>query len=723
MTEDTILLNTLRTSPGALCTSCLEELTRIRDRRAHVILERLSEAGLVTRTEGTCGGCQLVRTISRANQVTRNESVPARTATRQKAEKASQVVAGGMPEKPSVAGSRITIDVGGHPVKITRTRQEWQLGFHCAGFPTRDEVYRYFRPLTTAGWRISNVFESTERGYDWYVHVRKPGEGVSLNPSELGDTLREAFGAERAVVDKVGRRQVGPYVAPTHAERVGGMRKPLAQRLQDVMAKEVLVEPVVAPSPGRPGESGLGIQKTTSPMEWQDLLGVWSDLLSRRVTPAGLMTLLEEQSRVTTLLQALQGEADWAIGRALLRHESPDALDLLASSPVQDRLKEHPEDLWQAIRLASRERRPEMVAALRRLSPIQAPGDIYIVAARAYFELGKMKESLQQFHLAEHDPAYRMTGDDLGRKAQTLFKAQRYEDCLAVSRKAIELGSIPLEMVYELAAGNDLPDTDRIDLVTLAWERAHNIDQARELEMSLLTATELLVKQRPQVLPAIMRNLSSWVELLLAGDEPHRVWEVLAWVQQQKLPLGCIVGVLDSIASTYPVQTLSELEGILTVHLNRMLGAKGETLDADSLSWGRDLLISLHGDETLAGLLAPPEPTLSPSAAQVVTRYPNVKVVLVGASQSVRSQVRDALKKQYGITAVSEVPPHWEGTIDTKRLRDLVSSHDLVVVSAAMMDHSLWYQVGKDRTKFLYPPAGGASGTIRTIGERLAGTG
>lgn len=722
MTEDAILLSTLREASGALCSSCLEELCGVRERRADVLLERLSQAGAVIRLHGQCRSCQRLRTVSKASPVTPKANAPAKPG--------SNVVDASRRSartKSTKTGSRIDLDVGNHALKITRTRQEWQLGFHCAGFPTRDEVYRYFRPLTAEGWRISNVFESTERGYDWYVHVRKPGEEAALQPADLADTLRKTFGtAHDIAVKKDGDRHLEASTSSSvphtsRAERAAGMRKPLAQRLQDAIAQEAKGQPVVAQIPARREALRGANSNEVSPMEWADLRQVWSDLLFRRVSHASLTSLLEEQSRVTAILADLQGEADWAIGRALLRHDSPDALDLLVSPHVQERLKEHPDELWHAIRLASRERRPESVVILRKTSPIQAPGDIYVLTARAYFELGQMKDSLKQFHLAEHDTAYRMTGDDLGRKAQTLFKVQRYEECLEVTRRAIESGTIPLETVYDLASGTDLPATDRIGLVSHAWEHVHNIDQARELESSLLTATQLLVKQLPQDPKAIMRNLSAWVELLLAGHEPERVWEVLEWVKNQKLSLSYIVGVLDSIASTYPDRAKTELEVVLTVHVNQMMGTRAVAPDSGTLAWARDLLVSLHGDETLAELLLPPEPVAKP-ITPASPRYPNVKVLLVGASQSVRNQVRSTLKKQYGITGVSEVPPHWEGTIDTNRVRDLVASHDVVVVSAAMMDHALWHQLGKDRAKLVYPPSGGASGTVRTVAERIAGT-
>jgi hypothetical protein len=593
--------------------------------------------------------------------------------------------------------------------RVVHTRYPSRLGFHCHGLQTRDDVYSFLKPLAEAGWRVSNVFESTERGFEWYVHVRRQAADETPDRESLLRALREIAEAQSLretalATRRLPRGEARPTPPPARVQS-----HPPAAR-----SRHANVPALSHEAPARSEPAAV----VSAPSSWEQFRAAWLETLDRDLlAEGGIAELQNHRIQVEALVRSLETEANWRLAREFLRHDMPEALDLL-SPGVASKFDTQPEFIYKAILLAAGEPgREEFIVRLWDEGRHTSDARVCYAVAHACRKLNRDQDSLSAIRLAASDSTARPSPEDMALKAEVLNKLDRKRECVQATREAIDAGKIPVEVLADLAINEDLSAEEITDLVFRAWSHADNRDVVRELVFPLFASVEALEKQTHPNADTLLRQLTALCEAKLVTEGTDSAWgDVDDLALKANLPLPCIVGLLDFLGAEDPEGALSRLTAYLAGLSPRR---RRERPSVDELKLMQDLLEFLNGD---TGLLNDVWPSPTPIVALETTLRPDVSVLLVGATANIRSQVAGKLSERFGIHKVDEVLSPWEGTTETTRIRNLVRGRDLIVVSTSMMTHSLWHQVdvgSRERAKFVYPPSGGVTGTLAAVQKWL----
>lgn len=718
MTDEERVYSALKAFRKALCTGCVEAASGVKGGRQRIdaICETLTRSGRTVRRIGECHLCHQSRPVTEVKAERAGNSTVAPRTSRAKPSANPHTGGSSVPSNLTVshhdAPTALSVYASDREFKIVRTRYPWQLGCHVEGFDSRDDVYRFLKPLSTQGWRITNVFESTERNFDWYVHVRRPGEQGNLNVRDLAQTLEKLSPqtptGSRSRAPKP--RELIKSSPPVQEAPTTG--SPVISSMYQNIAEDLVEAPLHAPSNG---QVPIDFILPAATARWEELITSWERLLAQEMgTAQNKVAVLRVRDQINDVLRTFREEADWIIARAYLEQGLPDALKLLSRDSILPRLREYPDLLDKAIRQAAESEHADLRVRPWEITSPRAVGDVCTLVARAYKELNRLENSLTAFLLAEEDPQYTVSSQDLADRAFVLSELGKWSECQRVTRQAIELGSIPLQAIEGLSICDALSDHEKVNVVELAWDNIRSVDDARELRSALEVTTKIVAGRRPLNGPVLQRHLIAWSEAVVLTDDMHAVWtDVYDWAKKT-LSSAYVVELLDFLSATDPEGAGERLMEYLSPLSNRPI--KTQVRD-ETWILARDILTNVGKSPDVIRSL-PLASTPPPASRIPMNKFSAISVVLAGATARVRRQVQNILESRWGITRIAEIPSPWEGTVDKSRIQRLVESHDVIVFFTAMTKHSLWDQVdddGSHRDKFVYPPSGGASGTVHAV--------
>ncbi|WP_028962642.1 hypothetical protein [Sulfobacillus thermosulfidooxidans] len=416
------------------------------------------------------------------------------------------------------------------------------------------------------------------------------------------------------------------------------------------------------------------------------------------------LTLIGEVSEEEDKLQQdVHETARWITWQAMRRRihlGDASAVERILDSDIVPWLSQDTETCVKALEIASCQTQHGAVLTLRAMLPFSSSLAVHEAAAQAYVAREEDALALQELEGFELEELKMPTVFAL---ATALIRQGRHEEALPYAREAIKNGWLDLpeasEMIDLLVITASLAPDVLLDFCNeiianlKSFSRALKFESVFEYRLSLLLDTP---GEDPSV---IIGACEDWTDVLVANGELRAAWTAYKqFAPKLKDPLR--LRWLDSLATDIPA-ALEEVETIAWKSANNPI------VHAQAIDILRAYRIDYGPlDDTDAG------------TSEISLRH--YSLLIAGASQNIRAQVKKRLVENYGFdpAIIAEVPSPWEGHISTTEIRALVDSHDVVVAFTAMMKHSLWHQLDVPASKVIFPPSRGVSGALQVIINR-----